>query len=106
MDEAGERIFDFDITDAAFPISKTDENNIFRSSLLQKDDTIPSTPEKKIMYDETYIDDNAADLIDRLKSKLCLEILLIFLDLCLFCFAKKPTATADNITETYSITPM
>ena len=70
--------FDFEIIAVAFPISKITAKAIFDKSVLHIKKITPSNAEKKIIYDETYIEDSAADFIDVLNSKLCLEIFVVY----------------------------
>ena len=65
----------------ALPISKKQERKAQISGDLMKHSTSEITAEKKVIKEQTERDEKPADLIEKDKSKLCLDISLGFSDL-------------------------
>ena len=85
--------------------SAKDENRRFKYSFWQRERQSEVSAEKKIMYEETAIDEMPAFFIESTKLKLCRDISLVSKILYPLSFVIRPTKIEENITQKYNIIP-
>ena len=93
------------IIDAALPISHTEAKTEVKASFLKIAENKLISAQKKIIKAPILMQDNPASFIDAVKSKLCLEIYVIFARVVFFGRNIIPTIKADNNTVEYKNIP-
>ena len=90
----------------AEPISRKAEIIGNRMLLLRIFLRNPMIAEKKMIKDETVMEEMPAFLMESIKLKLCLELMLDLFDILDFGLNDNPIIIAERITEKYSIMPI